>query len=132
MAEFRIHVSERALEEYASGRFQEPEAARLENHLAVCITCRRRLREEKAFGRAVRRALLREPLNIRHETADGPIHLEVAPAADGGWLARHWGRELDGRWQFDSLEEANEWNLRSFAEMYPEHRCTGRCQPLQK
>ncbi len=125
------HVSDKELAEYSFGRLPAADAERVSAHLAVCTLCRRKLRAERAFQRAVRRALLAGPISAVHATKDGPIHLQVTRTARGTWLARHWGRELDGGWEFDTVEEANEWNLRSFAEMYPEHRCTGRCQSLK-
>ena len=104
---------------------------RLEEHLLLCSHCRTRLEDTEVFIRAFREALLRQPINLVHETKNGPIYLRVTPLRNGRWLARHWGRRLDGGWEFATLEAANEWNLRCFAEMFPEHRCTKQCSPAR-
>jgi hypothetical protein len=44
------------------------------------------------------------------------------------WVARHWGPQLDGLRECRTMREANEYLETSFAEMFPEHRCTELCR----
>ncbi len=69
------------------------------------------------------------PVNFTHDTRDGPIRLRASRSDQGRWIARFWGRQLEGAREFRSLKAANEYLLRSFAAMFPGHRCTSRCGP---
>ena len=62
-----------------------------------------------------------------HDTADGMVHSKVERQRRK-WIARHWGDQLDGMRVCASLRDANEYLVTSFQEMFPEHRCTERCE----
>jgi hypothetical protein len=68
-------------------------------------------------------------LHLVHHTENGPIHLEATGAWEGRWLARYWGKQLDGSRDFASFDQAESWLLRCFAELFPDHRCGRRCIP---
>jgi len=67
-----------------------------------------------------------KPIDRTHHSSDGPIRVWVY-RTEGGWFARHQGPQLDGGMEFKSLREANAYAEQSFAEMFPEHKCGGRC-----
>jgi hypothetical protein len=48
--------------------------------------------------------------------------------ADGKWVVRHWGRQLDGGRICASVEEANAYLMESFKQMFPEHVCSEQCR----
>jgi hypothetical protein len=73
----------------------------------------------------VRRA--RTPLFNVHDTEDGMIYSR-ATREGRKWIARHWGPQLDGMRVCRTMREANAYLEESFSEMFPEHRCTERCQ----
>lgn len=125
------HLPEDWLEEYAFGRLRRAPLARVEEHLLVCEQCRQRLVETEDFMRATRVAAwrLREiPLDITHDTRDGPIRLLARQAEDGAWEASLGGGELEEARRFPTVAEANDYLLECFREMFPEHRCTERCR----
>lgn len=62
-----------------------------------------------------------------HFTEDGPIFGASHQRADGKWVARHWGRELQGEQVCDTVGEANAYLKESFRQMFPEHECAERC-----
>lgn len=124
------HPPEDWLEEYALGRLRGAQLARLEEHLLVCESCRRRLLETEDFIRATRSAAqrLREiPLDFTHDTSDGPVRLLVRQTDDGQWEAAFSGQQLEGARRFPTIAEANDYLLECFREMFPEHRCTDYC-----
>jgi hypothetical protein len=63
-----------------------------------------------------------------HITEEGPIFGAVHNGADGKWEARHWGKELNGSWICDSIDEANVYLIESFQQMFSEHVCTAQCR----
>jgi hypothetical protein len=63
-----------------------------------------------------------------HVTEDGPIFGTIHSGADGKWIARQWGRQLDGGRTCDSMEEANAYLIDSFHQMFPEHFCSETCR----
>jgi hypothetical protein len=122
------HATEDALEEYALGRLRGAALARLEEHLLVCEECQDRLSQLDTFvqGMADADGLL-DYVGFSHDTADGEVNLEATRLHSRAWLARFRGAHLDGSDTFESLRDAFRFLRRSFAEMYPEHRCTRRC-----
>jgi hypothetical protein len=66
--------------------------------------------------------------NIVHLTEDGPVRLAVKRTGRAGWSASFSGPSLEELRQFNSLA-ANRYLYRSFAQMFPEHRCGGGCPP---
>ena len=59
------HVDDEAIERYSVGETPEGEVARLEEHLLICESCRRRLAETDVYGSSMQRAsaeLRRAPL----------------------------------------------------------------------
>jgi hypothetical protein len=67
--------------------------------------------------------------DIVHLTEDGPIRLAVKRTGRTGWSASFSGPSLEGLRRFSSLAAANRYLRRSFAQMFPEHRCDGGCAP---
>ena len=61
-----------------------------------------------------------------HHTSDGPTRVWVHKTLDGR-MAPYQGTQLDGGRGFKTLRAANAWARRSFAEMFPEHKCGDRC-----
>jgi hypothetical protein len=105
-----------------------------QRHLFKCGPCLKRLLEIE-YKLALEEALLgggspipdkRKPLFIVHDTGDGFIYSR-AEKTGGKWFARHWGKQLQGGRECKTMREANEFLIQSFAEMFPEHRCTRRC-----
>src|ERR1039458_9943785 len=57
----------------------------------------------------------------------GPIFGAVHIGTDGKWLARHWGRQLDGGRICSSVDEADAYLMDSFWQMFPGHECSQQC-----
>ncbi len=122
------HAAEETLEEYALGRLRGAALARLEEHLLICEECQDRLSELDTFLQGMSEADgLLDYVGFSHDTADGEVSLEATRLQPRRWLARFRGAHLEGTETFPSLREAFRFLRRSFAEMYPEHRCTRRC-----
>lgn len=116
------HPEEERLEQYALGKLAGDELGQVEEHLLVCETCRDRLAELDADIRAIREVtgyLSEVPIRLIRETGSGPVHLEVTPAVGGGWTARLWGQEVDLTADFKTVQQANEYLLRSLADLFP-------------
>ena len=58
---FTEHPSEDQLEEYAFGRLHDPQAAPLEEHLLICVSCQDRLHEVDEYIRLMKTAAALEP-----------------------------------------------------------------------
>jgi hypothetical protein len=127
------HPGEEALENYAMGRSRGAQLAQIEKHLLVCSICQDRLEELEAFLAAMRSAAgaVLDSWNFVHTTKDGPVRLVAARSESGQWTARFEGKDLEGSRDFDSLRAAHDFLVRSFAEMFPEHRCTAKCRHLK-
>jgi len=129
---FDRHIGEDSLDRYAaSHRLPETELAAVEEHLLVCPACQDRLAAVDDFVGALGAALQKRGvvrMDFIHQTEDGPVRLLLTRTADDGWLARFQGRELDGCREFRTAVGAKRWLARSFAEMFPQHRCTRRCR----
>ncbi len=126
------HCTEEELERYAMGAAAERERAFIEEHLLLCVQCQQKLTQVDrtiALVRSAADALQHQPVNFVHRTAEGEIRLLVTQSASGGWRALISGQDLEGAKQFTTVQEANEFVLRSFEEMFPEHRCTEACGP---
>ena len=129
------HVGESDIERLALGKLKTSESLRVQRHLFKCRPCLHRLIEievhlasrELIEGDRAPVADRRKPLFIVHDTADGMIYSR-AERRGRIWLARHWGPQLDGGRECDTMLEANGFLIRSFTEMFPEHRCTERCR----
>ena len=124
------HPEEDRLEQYSLGRLAGSDLRRLEEHLLLCPKCQDRLTEVDAYVRAMRDGAKRlTDLRIRltHQTRDGPVHVHVIRSSKEKWTARLRGRELDLMQQFTTVEEATEYALQSFADLFPQHRCTRSC-----
>ena len=121
------HVSAQALREYSTGRLPPFQADRLEERLLLCSTCQARSGDTEILGQALRTVMSKAAISLTHDTRYGPIHLLVTDLEQRIWIARFWGRDLDGQSQFDDLLEANQWLVRAFTEIFPQHRCTRRC-----
>jgi hypothetical protein len=122
------HIASAVLELYALGRLSEPVLGRVEEHLLTCEACRNEVAGYDRVIGALRVLLV--PMSFVHQTEDGPIYSHATPGPDGTWVARHWGRELDGGRTCQTILEANEYLFVSFAEMFPEHECGPGCQVL--
>ncbi len=129
-----IHLSEDLLEEYVFGRLKGSALSTVEEHLLICADCRRRLEETEGFIRAARiaaRRLQEDPLDLIHDTSDGPVRLWVRRTPEGDWEALFSGEQLGGARRFATIAEANEYLLEAFREMFPEHQCTEACGARQ-
>ncbi len=122
------HATEEALEEYALGRLRGTALTRLEEHILICEECQDRLSELDAFVQGIADADgLLDYVAFNHDTADGTVTLEATRLQERVWEARFRGCNLEGTGTFPSLREAFRFLRRSFAEMYPAHRCTRHC-----
>lgn len=122
------HATEETLEEFALGRLRGAALTRLEEHLLICEECQDRLSELDAFVQGIADADgLLNYVAFSHDTADGTVTLEATRLQAGVWEARFRGGNLEGTETLTSLREAFRFLRRSFAEMYPEHRCTRHC-----
>ena len=111
------------LEQYALGKLTGDRLGQVEEHLLLCETCRDRLAELDADIGAIRQFtgyLRKVPIRLTRHAEGGPVHLHVTQAVGGGWRARLWGREVDLAAEFSTVQEANEFLLRSFTELFPE------------
>lgn len=124
------HPPEDVLEQYSLGRLAGGELRGLEEHLLLCPKCQDRLTAVDAYVRAIRdgaKRLTDVRISLTHQTRDGPVHVYVIRSSKGKWIARLLGRELDLMRKFASVEQATEYVLQSFAELFPQHRCTRSC-----
>jgi len=113
------HILDRAREKYSLHELAESRVGAVEEHLLVCDFCRARLD-------AI------EPVNFIHFTADGPVYSRATRLTTGKVMARHWGKDMDGGKVFRSVGAAKRYLSASFAQMFPEHTCKGRCGPAQE
>ena len=128
------HPSKDLLEQYSLGKGSEKQRSEVEEHLLLCEECQKRVAELDIFHAAISSALkvatsfpLRRPAEVVHYTSEGPIYSWSKRLKKGKWLAVHEGRNLEGGRICRTLREANEYLLRSFVEMFPEHRCGAKC-----
>jgi hypothetical protein len=124
------HPDEEALESHALGKARGAKLARIEEHLLVCADCQKRLAELDEFVGAIREAAggILEAVRWTHSTTEGAVQLQATKSRSRKWIARIQGREVEGGHTFQSLLEACTFLHRSFAELYPEHRCTPHCR----
>jgi hypothetical protein len=127
-----LHPTSEELKTYSVGLSPEANLNTVEEHLLFCQRCQNDLALTDQYIRAMKNALgpfltLRRLRSI-HITEDGPIFGAMHSGADGKWVARHWGRQLNGLRICDSVEEANEYLTDSFWQMFPEHQCSERCR----
>lgn len=108
------HQTGEDLESYSLGRLVLCLLPGLEQHLLICQRCRERLT-------AI------EPYNFVHYTGDGPFYSRVTKLRTGMFVARHWGRSLQGGKEFRTCEGAKAYLVRAFSQVFPEHTCTARC-----
>ena len=123
------HPDEDALESHALGKARGAKLARIEEHLLVCVDCQKRLAELDEFVGALREAAggMLEAVSWTHLTTEGTVQLHASKSRSRQWVARIQGRDVEGGRAFPSLLEACTFLHRSFAELYPEHRCTRHC-----
>jgi hypothetical protein len=128
------HPTLAELQGLSMGRVPTSESIRLQRHLFDCPPCLYQLLELEAVNEIAERlnshtpkADRRKPLFVVHDTGDGLIYSR-AERLGRKWIARHWGPQLDGMRECRTMREANEFLEASVFEMFPEHRCTERCQ----
>ena len=124
------HPDEEALESHALGKARGAKLARIEEHLLVCADCQKRLAELDEFVGALREAAggILEAVSWTHLTTEGAVQLYATKTRSRQWIARIQGSDVEGGRTFQSLLEACTFLHRSFAELYPEHRCTPHCR----
>ena len=108
------HRSGEDLESYSLGRLAAARTAALERHLLTCPRCRAKLH-------AI------EPYNFVHYTNAGPFYSRITKLRTGMFVARHWGRDLEGGKEFRTHKGAKAYLARTFARLFPEHICTAWC-----
>jgi hypothetical protein len=113
-ADIDAHESGEDLASYSLGRLAPSRAAAVERHLLICQRCRAKLN-------AI------EPYNFVHYTSDGPFYSRITKLRTGTFIARHWGRSLEGGKEFRTRKGAKAYLARTFSRMFPEHACTARC-----
>ena len=126
------HPSCDDLETYSIGR--SPNADKIGEHLLTCERCQNELALTDRYIQAMKKAAAspEEYRRLRsiHITDDGPIFGTMREREDRKWLARHWGKQIDGWRICDSVEEGNEYLRESFDQMFPEHVCSEKCAVL--
>jgi hypothetical protein len=114
------------------GLSSDADLEEVEEHLLICERCQNVLALTDQYIQAMKRALGSPQAGGRlrsiHITEDGPVFGAMHSGADGKWVARHWGRQLDGGRICASVEEANAYLMESFKQMYPEHVCSEQCR----
>ncbi len=123
------HLDEETLEAYALGSLRGARIERAEEHLLICRECLDRLHEVEGFVRAMREASadLVECVVITHRTQDGPVRLQALKQGSR-WRAQFDGPQLEGADTFPTFKAAYAYLEKSFAELYPRHRCTDSCR----
>jgi anti-sigma factor RsiW len=129
------HPAYETLQALTRGTLTTAQSLRAQRHIFQCPDCLKRLIEiemllaledAQAAPHELPKPDMRKPQYIRHDTADGFIYSRVERRGRK-WLARHWGERLEGQYEYRTMREANEHAMASFAQMFPEHRCTERC-----
>jgi hypothetical protein len=123
-----IHPSDDELEAYILGSASDTALDKVEEHLLICERCRRELAHSEQHVSTIKRGGDGKRLRSIHLTVDGSIFGAIHSGADGKWIARHWGSQLDGFKNCDSIEEANAYLMDSFQQMFPEHLCSEECR----
>jgi hypothetical protein len=127
-----LHPTSDDLETYSLGVSSEADPEKVEQHLLFCQRCQNELALSDQYIRATKDAVApfetMKRLRSIHITEDGPIFGAVHCGADGKWVARHRGRQLNGLRVCESGEEANEYLTDSFRQMFPENLYTERCR----
>jgi hypothetical protein len=130
------NISEEQIRNLALGKLTTHESIQVQRHIFNCPDCLRKLIEitflQEMNGQGPKPLVVpstRTPLCFVHDTADGMIYSKVERRGRK-WMGRHWGDQLDGMRVCATVREANEYVVTSFSEMFPEHRCTERCQIL--
>jgi hypothetical protein len=108
------HQSREDLESYSLGKLAGACAPGFERHLLICQGCRAKLSAIEAC-------------NFVHYTRDGPFYSRITRLRTGTFVARHWGRSLEGGKEFPTREGGEAYLVRSFFLLFPEHTCTARC-----
>jgi hypothetical protein len=128
------HPADDVIEALALGTLTTAASLRVQRHIYHCPDCLKRLitmtlavaiKDEYKPTHAIKPGLSK-PVYFRHDTADGFIYSRVEHHG-ARWVERHWGDQLDGVNEFDTMQEANEHAVAAFAQMFREHRCTERC-----
>ena len=127
------HIDDNSLELYALGRVSDFEVVSVEEHLLVCSECNDRLRSVGEFALTVREAALviATELIATHRTSDGLVHLYVRRAGLNSWVSTIRGEALGGGVAATTRQEAVAHSVRTFQEMFPEHKCNGSCTGLE-
>jgi hypothetical protein len=128
----QVHSSSDELEAYSLGLSSDGNLEKVEEHLLICERCQNELTLTDQYIRAMKGALASPQggrrLRSVHITEDGPVFGAMHDGAEGKYVARHWGRQLDGGRTCDSAEEANAYLMESFRQMFPEHVCSEQCR----
>jgi hypothetical protein len=126
-----LHPPSDELEAYSLGLAADADLEEVEEHLLICERCQNELALTDRSVPEMKKALASPQTGRRlrsfHITEDGPVFGAMHRGADGKWVARHWGRQLDGGRICDSVEGANAYLMESFHQMFPEHVCSGQC-----
>jgi hypothetical protein len=129
-----VHLSPTELVAYALGLPSNADLEQVELHLVICEVCQEELTLAVRYLRAKEKVGAPSGtagrLRSLHFTMDGPIIGAMHSDGDGKWIARQWGRELDGARICDSVKEAHAYLMESFWQMFPEHVCLKRCLQL--
>jgi hypothetical protein len=132
MVHDEVHPSSDEMEAYSLGLSSDADLEIVEEHLLVCERCQNELALTDQYIRAMKRALASPQTGRRlrsiHITEDGPVFGAMHRGAHGKWIARHWGRQLEGGRISDSAEDANAYLMESFRQMFPEHVCSEQCR----
>ena len=129
---YELHPSPEQLEAYSVGMSSDTDLETTEQHLRLCEPCREEFALTDKYVRAMKsvaapsEAIKR--LRCVHITEDGPIFGTMNCGGEGKWIARYWGRQLDGGRILDSAKEANDYLTVFFRQRFPQHVCSEQCR----
>ncbi len=118
------HPSLATLEFYSLRRLARRVEDDVEGHLLACVECAKNVTSLERHYLALM-DLLRHARPEVHATEDGLIYNWVEVLGNGQFGARHRGPLLDGGDDFATKTLAWKYLHRSFADMFPEHPCSG-------
>jgi hypothetical protein len=126
------HIEDGLLEAYAVGNAPAEALEQFGQHLQACAQCRQRLRKTRQFVRDLQAALKTQPvlLESAHLTEHGSIRVAVKTSDSGDWLASVSGPDIETLQHFpkEQADAAVQYALRTFTELFPEHKCTAGCR----
>lgn len=125
------------IRKYALSTLLERKSAVLQQHLLVCLQCRKRLYQTVSLiharhcagieGRTLYAGDHLECWSV-HYVGDDLITSVAIRLRKNKWAVRLSGPRLDAGATTESLEDAQEYLVDSFRRIFPAHECTKQCE----